>query len=261
MASVRYLLVFLAGFALGGVLVWRFELGAPADERAAGRGGVETGPAELSAAPRNAGAEGLDELRPEDLAESPGAGWVPVEEPTAAEPPVAAAPAGEEPPRPPRGLRGEIGPPRDALEVLRRRRLTVPVRGVSRGELIDNFRDPRGGGRNHEGIDILAPRGTPVVAVEDGVIRKLFLSQPGGITVYQYDPTESYAYYYAHLQRYASGLEEGRRVRRGQVLGYVGTSGNAPSDTPHLHFAIYRLGADKRWWEGTPLDPYRVLRD
>ena len=215
MASVRYLLVFLAGFALGGILVWRFELGAPADERAAGRGGVETGPAQIGAAP----------------------------------------------PRPPRGLRGEIGPPRDALEVLRRRRLTVPVRGVSRGELIDNFRDPRGGGRSHEGIDILAPRGTPVVAVEDGVIRKLFLSQPGGITVYQYDPTESYAYYYAHLQRYASGLGEGRRVRRGQVLGYVGTSGNAPSDTPHLHFAIYRLGADKRWWEGTPLDPYRVLRD
>jgi len=228
-SAVCYLLVFVAGFALGGALVWRFELGPPAGGR------VE--------APEP----------PEHAAPAGDAG------PT--DPPVAAVPALEEPPRPPRGLRDEVGATRDPLETLRRRRLTVPVRGVGRSELADTFRDPRGGGRSHEGIDILAPRGTPVVAVEDGVVRKLFLSEPGGITIYQYDPTEAYAYYYAHLDRYATGLEEGRRVRRGQVIGYVGTSGNAPPDTPHLHFAIYRLNADKRWWEGVALDPYRVLRE
>jgi murein DD-endopeptidase MepM/ murein hydrolase activator NlpD len=99
-----------------------------------------------------------------------------------------------------------------------------------------------------------------VVAVEDGTIAKLFNSKAGGLTVYQFDPGQQYSYYYAHLERYAEGLKEGDRVRRGQVLGYVGTSGNAPKDTPHLHFAVYRLTADKHWWEGTPIDPYDILR-
>ena len=118
---------------------------------------------------------------------------------------------------------------------------------------------PRGG-RQHEAIDILAPRNTPVKAVEGGKIARLFFSKAGGITVYQFDPTEQYCYYYAHLERYADGLVEGQELRKGQVIGYVGTPGNAPKDTPHLHFAIFRLTEAKRWWEGTPIDPYDVLR-
>jgi hypothetical protein len=108
----------------------------------------------------------------------------------------------------------------------------------------------RGGTRRHEALDILAPRETPVLAVEDGVVAKLFLSKPGGITVYQFDPSRTYAYYYAHLERYAAGLKDGDSVQRGQVIGYVGTTGNAPPDTPHLHFAIFKLTDPKRWWDG-----------
>jgi murein DD-endopeptidase MepM/ murein hydrolase activator NlpD len=109
-------------------------------------------------------------------------------------------------------------------------------------------------------MDLLAPRHTPVVAVESGIIARLFNSKAGGLTIYQFDPTTTYAYYYAHLQGYAEGLEEGATVARGQTIGYVGTSGNAPANTPHLHFAIFVLTDDKRWWEGTPLDPFEVLR-
>jgi len=125
---------------------------------------------------------------------------------------------------------------------------------------VRSYHDARSGGREHEALDILAPRGTPVVAVEDGTIAKLFNSKAGGITVYQFDPGQEYSYYYAHLDRYADGIKEGMPVRRGQVLGYVGTSGNAPKDTPHLHFAIFRLTAEKHWWEGTPIDPYDILK-
>jgi murein DD-endopeptidase MepM/ murein hydrolase activator NlpD len=142
---------------------------------------------------------------------------------------------------------------------LRNRHLEIPVRGVSHEGLHDSFSDIRGLGR-HEAIDILAPRNTPVVAVEDGTIAKLFESKAGGTTIYQFDPTGSYAYYYAHLEHYAAGLAEGARVHRGDVLGYVGTSGNAPKDTPHLHFAIVKLDEDKKWWKGAALNPYDVLK-
>ena len=101
---------------------------------------------------------------------------------------------------------------------------------------------------------------TPVIAVEAGIIARLFNSKAGGITIYQFDPTTTYAYYYAHLERYAPGLEEGATVSRGQVIGYVGTSGNAPENTPHLHFAIFVLNEDKHWWQGTPIDPFTVLK-
>ena len=114
--------------------------------------------------------------------------------------------------------------------------------------------------REHEAIDILAPRNTPVVAVEDGTIAKLFLSKAGGNTIYQFDPAGRVCYYYAHLERYADGLPGGGPGARGQVIGYVGTSGNAPKKTPHLHFAVFRLTPEKHWWEGTPIDPYDVLR-
>ncbi len=153
-----------------------------------------------------------------------------------------------------------IAPPPHSPAELGDRDLEMPVEGVGPDQLRRSFDEMRGGARRHEAIDILAPRNTPVRAVEDGTIARLFQSKPGGLTIYQFDPTEQYCYYYAHLERYADGLREGGRVHKGQVIGYVGTSGNAPKDTPHLHFAVFRLTAEKRWWEGTPIDPYDVLR-
>ena len=147
----------------------------------------------------------------------------------------------------------------EAVEEVRERNLLIPVDGVSREDLRPSFADPRNG-RSHEAIDILAPRDTPVRAVTDGHIAKLFRSERGGLTIYQFDTNEEYCYYYAHLERYVEGLREGARVERGQIIGYVGTSGNAPPDTPHLHFAIFALGPEKQWWEGTPVDPYPALR-
>jgi murein DD-endopeptidase MepM/ murein hydrolase activator NlpD len=141
------------------------------------------------------------------------------------------------------------------LETLRGRRLEVPVEGIARTALRDSFAEGRGG-RVHEAIDILAPRGTAIVAVEDGRIEKLFTSKLGGLTIYQFDPTRTYCYYYAHLDRYADGLKEGQTVKRGQVIGYVGSTGNAAPDAPHLHFTIFKLDGDKRWWKGAPINPF-----
>jgi murein DD-endopeptidase MepM/ murein hydrolase activator NlpD len=134
------------------------------------------------------------------------------------------------------------------------------VKGFARKSLRDNF-DERRGVRAHEALDIMAPRGTPVVAVDDGRITKLFRSVAGGITIYQFDPDERFTYYYAHLDRYASGLVEGSRVKRGEVIGFVGTTGNAPANAPHLHFTVFRLGPDKRWWQGKPVNPYSFLNE
>jgi murein DD-endopeptidase MepM/ murein hydrolase activator NlpD len=146
----------------------------------------------------------------------------------------------------------------DDLDHLRARRLTIPVAGVAREALHDSFAELRDL-RRHEAIDLVAPVGTPVAAVEGGTIAKLFVSVPGGLTIYHLDPTSTYVYYYAHLDRYAEGLHEGQAVERGQVIGYVGVTGNA-AGTPHLHFAISKLGPGKRWWEGAPINPYPVLR-
>jgi murein DD-endopeptidase MepM/ murein hydrolase activator NlpD len=145
-------------------------------------------------------------------------------------------------------------------EALTHRKFEIPVEGVKPDQLVDSFNDRRSGTRAHEAIDILAPRNTPVKAVDEGTIARLFESKAGGTTVYQFDPTEQFCYYYAHLERYADGLHEGDKVKKGQILGYVGTSGNAPKDTPHLHFAIFKLTSAKHWWEGTPIDPYDILR-
>lgn len=153
-----------------------------------------------------------------------------------------------------------IGPAGSSPGELAERNLLIPVEGVGPQQLTPQFHDARGGNRRHEALDILAPRNTPVRAVEDGSIARLFYSQAGGTTIYQFDPSGTFCYYYAHLERYADGLREGQLVRRGQIIGYVGTSGNAPKDTPHLHFAIFRLTEAKHWWEGTPIDPYGVLR-
>ncbi|HET9368901.1 MAG TPA: M23 family metallopeptidase [Vicinamibacterales bacterium] len=182
------------------------------------------------------------------------------------ETPMAAVPArlDREPPpvsppaKPPVGTPPAIGS--DPVDDLRSRDLAIPVREIRRDQLRSSFHERRGAARQHEAMDILAPRHTPVLAVEDGTIAKLFHSKAGGITIYQFDPTSAYAYYYAHLERYAEELHEGDAVSRGQVIGYVGTSGNAPPNTPHLHFAIFKLTSDKRWWQGTPIDPFDVWR-
>ena len=137
--------------------------------------------------------------------------------------------------------------------------LLLPVQGVRSADLKDNFDEARDGSRRHDAIDILAPRGTAVVAVADGTVGKLFTSQGGGLTVYEFDRAKNFSYYYAHLERYAPGLSEGQALKRGDRIGDVGTSGNAPKNTPHLHFAIFRLGADKRWWQGEPVNPYPLL--
>jgi murein DD-endopeptidase MepM/ murein hydrolase activator NlpD len=140
------------------------------------------------------------------------------------------------------------------------RNLLLPVQGIRPEQLADTFNQSRGGERRHEALDIMAQRGTPVLAVEDGRVVKLFTSKQGGLTIYEFDPTETYAYYYAHLDRYTDGLQEGEVLRRGQVLGYVGSTGNASPDAPHLHFAIFRLTPEKQWWKGTPVNPFGLLR-
>lgn len=147
------------------------------------------------------------------------------------------------------------------LDNLRRRLLAIPVRGLKPDDLVSSFHDARGGSRRHEAIDVLAPRGTDVLAVEDGNVAKIFTSDAGGLTLYQFDPSETFVYYYAHLDSYAPGLKEGSMLRKGDVIGTVGTTGNAPKNTPHLHFAISKLDPDKRWWGGTALDPFLVWRD
>jgi murein DD-endopeptidase MepM/ murein hydrolase activator NlpD len=147
------------------------------------------------------------------------------------------------------------------IEDLRSRSLAIPVRGLDAEDLVSSFDDARGASRRHEAIDILAPRGTDVLAVEDGTVAKLFTSVTGGLTIYQYEPSARFVYYYAHLDAYAPGLKEGDSLRKGDVIGRVGTTGNAPESTPHLHFAISKLDPDRRWWGGTALDPYLVWRD
>lgn len=150
----------------------------------------------------------------------------------------------------------------DPVAELRNRELQVPIDGLNVERMKGSFAEGRDkGSRPHEAADILAPRGTPIRAVEGGTIAKLFISKAGGNTVYQFDKDQRYCYYYAHLDRYANGLREGMAVAEGDVIGYVGTSGNAPPQTPHLHFAIFQLTVDRHWWEGTALDPYLVYSD
>jgi murein DD-endopeptidase MepM/ murein hydrolase activator NlpD len=138
--------------------------------------------------------------------------------------------------------------------------LLLPVQGIRPDQLRDTFVDSRGGGtRTHEALDIMAARGTPVLATADGTIEKLFDSVQGGHTIYEFNRDRTFAYYYAHLDAYAPGLAEGQPVRRGDVIATVGSTGNASEDAPHLHFAIFKLGPEKKWWEGTAIDPFPLL--
>jgi murein DD-endopeptidase MepM/ murein hydrolase activator NlpD len=145
------------------------------------------------------------------------------------------------------------------VAALRSRQLLVPVAGVRPANLVGSFADARGG-RAHEALDIPAPRGTPVLAADDGTVLKLFTSRAGGLTIYLADPTRKFIYYYAHLDAYAPALREGQAVAKGQQIATVGTSGNAPPNRPHLHFAILRNDDMTKWWTGAPLDPYTILR-
>ena len=144
------------------------------------------------------------------------------------------------------------------LAYLRGRKLMIPVPGVTVAKLPDNFREKRGT-RDHAAMDIMAARGTPVLSADAGTVAKIHTSVGGGLTLYLADPTNRYIYYYAHLDRYKQGIKEGDHVEPGDLLGYVGTTGNAPPNAPHLHFAIGRMNDEKRWWKWTPIDPRPLL--
>ena len=233
---MRYVLTFIAGTVLGALALFIYL-------RQVGQTVVPAAPALTvapSAAPAPAAAPGVpypsSDLPPlamnTDLADVS----LPIK-PDTAEAPAASAPANTS------------------------GKLLVPVEGVKASQLSDTFDQPRGKERHHEALDIMAPKGTKVVAVADGKVAKLFNSKPGGLTVYQFDPSETYAYYYAHLDRYADGIKEGSMIKRGELIGYVGSTGNANPDAPHLHFAVVELTPQKQWWKGTPVNPYPLLGD
>ena len=191
---------------------------------------------------------------------TPAPGSVPPEAtPSATAPSLAASPPTPTTPLTSLSLTRSPTPSVRFFGTLEGRTLAMPVVGARTMDLRDSFEEARGSSRRHEAIDILAPRGTPVVAVDEGKIAKLFTSKQGGLTVYQFDRDDSHAFYYAHLDRYANSLAEGNYLRRGDPIGFVGTSGNAPPDTPHLHFAIFELGPEKHWWQGNAIDPYPFL--
>ena len=165
--------------------------------------------------------------------------------------PIAAAPAP-----------AKASPPPAApapTDVLAGRQLKIPVKGIAPSQLRDTFDARRGAGRKHKAIDIMAPWGTPVLAADDGKVAKISSNRAGGLAVYQVDPSGRLVYYYAHLAGYADDLREGQAVRRGDVIGYVGTTGNAPDTAPHLHFAVLLLAQERRWWGGEAVNPYEAL--
>ena len=199
------------------------------------------------------------------LARPPAPQPTPIPQPVAPEPATQSVATPETVPQPPAALpmapepvATPAAPVASPAPEPRQSGLTIPVAGVAARQLSDSFNEIHSGER-HQAIDIMAPKGTPVFAVEDGRIAKLFNSKPGGHTIYQFDPSEKFAYYYAHLDRYAPGLAERQPVKRGDVIGYVGSSGNASPQSPHLHFAIFVLGPEKRWWKGTAINPYPLL--
>ena len=138
--------------------------------------------------------------------------------------------------------------------------LLIPVAGVTRAGLVDTFADARGTERRHNAIDIMAPRGTPILAAAAGQVEKLYFSEGGGgISVYVRSPDRQWIYYYAHLDRYAPGLAEGQQVQPGALIGFVGSTGSASPEAPHLHFAVNYMRAGERWWDGIPINPYPLL--
>ena len=175
-------------------------------------------------------------------------GHMPAPAPAAASVPATPAP-GAAPVRLPSGVS------RDDYDYLLSRHLRIPVVNVRLERIPDSFHDARDGKRVHGAVDIMAPRGTPVIAADDGRVLKLRKGGAGGITVYAVDPRERFVYYYAHLDRYRKGLAEGEAVEKGDTIGFVGTTGNAPRDVPHLHFQVMRMPSDGKWWAGVPVNP------
>ena len=245
-------LSFAAGALAEAALTWRLTLNAPplADTAVVTSGSAETAPVSLAApvsAPQAAVVSGVPvEGGPADGALRDADGD---------------HPAALTPTSPESGAQATTGvvDAEEAARLLTNRHLTLPVDGIARTSLHDNFLEARSGGRPHEAIDIVAPRGTPVIAADEGTVVKLFTSKAGGLTLYQFDRDGTFCYYYAHLDRYAEGLHEGQVVRRGDVLGYVGSTGNASPEAPHLHFALFRLGPERQWWKGEAMNPYPLL--
>ncbi len=271
---MKGLLLFVAGLLCGGALVAWLLVGREASMPAPVE---QTLPAPLPPA------DGVTDLEPgaRDLVVGPGPEPAPMPAPEVAvdpfdrvpvplpdAPPVpepSAGAAAGEPDTPVSSAAAEpVAPPAPpdpaVLAALRAMKLLMPVQGIEPAQLSDTYADARGTGRLHDAIDIMAPTGRPVRAVADGRIVKLFTSVPGGLTLYQFDKDEQVAFYYAHLDRYADGITEGQPVKRGEVIGYVGWTGNANEAAPHLHFAIFVLDADKKWWKGTAVNPYPLLR-
>lgn len=221
----RQFLLFLVGLLVGanGVYYWI--------QRDATRGAASSAPAATLPAPN---------ATPTSATTSNTAPATIVVDPHGSEPPVSAMPPPPAPVAAPSGL-------------------VIPVQGIAATQLIDTFAQARGENRVHDAIDIMAPHGTPVLAVADGTVAKLFESKAGGTTLYQFDPSGRYVYYYAHLQGYATGVVEGKVLKRGEVIAYVGSTGNANPDGPHLHFAIGALTPEKKWWDYTAINPYPLL--
>lgn len=140
-------------------------------------------------------------------------------------------------------------------------RLIIPVADIRPEQLRDTFIEARSEGRQHDAIDIIAPRGTAVLAAADGKIARLFNSEKGGITLYQLSPDQQFVFYYAHLERYADGVKDGKPVKQGEVIGYVGDTGNAVPGNTHLHFAVWRISDPKKFWDGENLNPFPLLRN
>jgi peptidoglycan LD-endopeptidase LytH len=146
------------------------------------------------------------------------------------------------------------------MEYLEERHLLVPVAGADMSKVDDSFYADRDGGeRTHHALDILAPRGTPILSADDGKILRMSNSSLGGICMYTVDPAGRIVYYYAHMDHYNDAMTPGRTIAKGDTLGYVGTTGNAPKDTPHLHFQIMRWAPDGKYWNGEPIDPFELL--
>jgi len=156
---------------------------------------------------------------------------------------------------------GVLGGSADAdVEYVRSHRLQLPVAGIHPEQLADSFDEPRDGTRRHHAIDILAPRGTPVLAADDGRVLRVSWNSAGGNTVYATDVEGRIVYYYAHLDHYRESLAAGMPLAKGDTIGFVGTTGNAPKDIPHLHFQIMRMPHDGKYWNGEPINPFGILR-
>ena len=147
----------------------------------------------------------------------------------------------------------------ETVDYLLARGIFIPVAGATLRQLHDTFDEGRDGGRVHRALDIIAPRGTPVLAADSGRILRISVSTLGGNTIYATDPLGRVVYYYAHLDGYQPGLAQGALVARGDTLGFVGTTGNAPRDAPHLHFQVMRMPLDGKYWDGDPINPYPLI--